>query len=94
MNDEVKSAYETRNQILKLLSDDEVARVSKAEGEARLADGDEYIDLAAPHNGVRRVHGVMQRTMGQVLPRSAVSAATWAKIAARFGTRFAPKTAK
>jgi hypothetical protein len=37
---------------------------------------------------------VMQLTMGKVLPRSAVSAATWAKIVARFGARFAPKTAK
>jgi hypothetical protein len=93
-HDQQESARETREQLLTLLSDDEVARVSAAEGEMRLADGDEYIDLAAPHNGVRRVHGVMQRTVGKVLPRSAVSAATWAKIAARFGTRFVPKNAK
>jgi hypothetical protein len=94
MDHKIKSAYETRDQVLKLLSDDEIARVSTAEGEARLADEEEYIDLAAPLNGVRRVHGVMQLTMGKVLPRSAVSAATWAKIVARFGARFAPKTAK
>lgn len=75
-HDELNSAYETRAQLLKLLSDDEVARVSTAEGEAWLADGDEYIDLAAPDNGVGRVHGVMQQTMGKVLPRSSVSAAT------------------
>ncbi len=92
MNHRVKDDLEARDQILSLLSDDEVARVSTAEGEARLADGDEYVDLAAPYNGVRRVHGAMQRTMGKVLPRSAVSAETWAKIAKRFGTRFAPKS--
>jgi hypothetical protein len=89
-----KSADETRDSVLQLLSEDEVARVSTQEGKARLADGDEYIDLAAPDNGVRCVHGVMQLTMGQVLPRSAVSAKTWAKIQARFGTRFATKPVK
>jgi hypothetical protein len=94
MKHEVKDANETRDEVLKLLSDDEVARVTKAQGEVRLADGDEYLDLAAPLNGVRRVHGVMQRTMGQVLPQSAVSSATWAKIVARFGSRFASKTGK
>jgi hypothetical protein len=94
MSHQEKIDYESRDQILKLLSDDEVARVSSAEAEARLGDGDEYIDLAAPNNGVRRVHSAMQLTMGKVLPRSAVSAETWAKISARFGTRFAPKAEK
>lgn len=79
MSHQEKIDYESRDQILKLLSDDEVARVSSAEAEARLGDGDEYIDLAAPNNGVRRVHSAMQLTMGKVLPRSAVSAETWAK---------------
>jgi hypothetical protein len=94
MNHGAKGEYETRDHILKLLSEEEVARVSTAEGAARLADGDEYIDLAAPRNGVRRVHGTMQQTMGKVLPRSAVSTETWAKIVERFGRRFAPKTAE
>jgi hypothetical protein len=89
-----KSDYEMRDSILQLLSDDEVARVTAEEGDARLADGEEYIDMAAPDNGVRCVHGAMQLTMGQVLPRSAVSNETWAKIGTRFGTRFAKKSAK
>ncbi len=93
MNHATKGEYETRDQIFKLLSDEEIARISTAEGEARLADWDEYIDLGAPHNGVRRVHGAMQQTMGKILPRSAVSPKTWAQIAERFGTRFIPKTA-
>ena len=79
---------ETRDQVLKLLSSDEVARMSTEEGYPRLADGDEYIDLAAPDNGVRSVHGAMQLTAGKVLARKAVSAETWAKIAMRFGARF------
>jgi hypothetical protein len=93
MSPSAKGEYETRNLILALLSDEEVARVSTAEGTAQLADGDEYIDLAAPRNGVRRVHRALQLTLGKVLPRSAVSADTWAKIVAQFGTRFAPKMA-
>jgi hypothetical protein len=93
MSKALEGARENRDPVLTLLSDDEVAQVSTVEGEIRLADGDEYIDLAAPDNGVRRVHGVLQRTMGKVLPRSAVSTATWARIVARFGSRFAPKAA-
>jgi hypothetical protein len=94
MSHETKSEHETRGQIFELLSADEMARVNGAKGVPRLADGDEYIDLAAPDNGVRCVHGTMQRPMGQVLPQSAVSVETWAKIAGRFGRRFAPQKAK
>jgi hypothetical protein len=89
-----KSDCEMRDSILQLLSDDEVARVSAKEGDASLLDGDEYIDMAAPDNGIRSVHGAMQLTMGQILPRSAVSPQTWARIGRRFGTRFANKPAK
>jgi hypothetical protein len=89
-----KSDYEMRNSILQLLSPDEVARVGTSGGTVRLGDGDEYIDMAAPDNGVRCVHKAMQVTMGQVLPRSAVSAETWAKIGARFGRRFVMTLAK
>ena len=86
---------ESGDAILALLSDEEIDRVRRTVGEAsRLADGDEYVDLAAPNNGVRRVHGAMQRTLGKILPRSAVSAETWAKIGARFGRRFAPPMAR
>jgi hypothetical protein len=89
-----KNDDETRCSILQFLSDDEVARVSAKEGGAWLADGEEYIDMAAPDNGVRCVHRAMQLTIGQVLPRRAVSAETWAKIGARFGTRFAMNPSK
>jgi hypothetical protein len=94
MSHAAKSAREMRDSILELLSDDEAARVGVQDGEERLADGDEYIDMAAPDNGVRCVHGAMQRTMGRVLSRSAVSTETWAKIGMRFGTRFAKKPAR
>ncbi len=79
-----KTDHENHDQVLKLLSADEVTRVSTRNGIPGLADGDEYIDLAAPENGVRTVHGTLQLTMGQVLPRKAVSAQTWARISGRF----------
>lgn len=94
MKDEENTDCEIPDQVLKLLSEEEVARVSAGQGELRLNDGDEYIDLAAPNNGVRSVHGALQQTMGKVLSRKAVSAATWEKLAARFGTRFATKARK
>ena len=77
MNHTRQSDSEMRDSVLRLLSEDEVARVSAEGGVARLADGDEYIDMATPENGVRCVHGALQRTMGQVLPRSTVSVETW-----------------
>jgi hypothetical protein len=72
-------AYVTRDSVLKLLSDDEVARVSTAETAARLADGDEYLDLEHLDQGVRRADGTAT-PMGRVLPRKAVHADTWSKI--------------
>jgi hypothetical protein len=94
MNHQEQTDCGTPDQVLKLLSDDEVARISTWKVAPPLADGDEYIDLAAPNNGVRSVHGAMQLTMGRVLSRKAVSAATWAKISAQFGTRFAAKPSR
>lgn len=78
-----KSDYVTRDAILKLLSDDEVARVSTMEAGAKLAIGDEYVDLYNPHLGVRRMDGTTSLKMGQVLPRSAVHQETWANVCAR-----------
>jgi hypothetical protein len=89
-----QSECDTQDPILSLLSDEELARLSAPErSPPRLVDGDEYIDLGAPSNGIRRVHMALQQTMGEVLPRSAVSPKTWVRIAERFGSRFAAKTA-
>jgi hypothetical protein len=51
MKNEKRTEYLTRAGLMKLLSDDEAARVSMAETAARLGDGEEYVDLA----GFRRV---------------------------------------
>ena len=75
--------YLTRDAILKLLSDDEVARVSMREAGPPLLEGDEYVDLEHPYEGVRRMKATTRITMGEVLPRSMVEDATWSRVCAR-----------
>jgi hypothetical protein len=70
----------TRESILALLSDAEVAKVSRAEDSRRLIEGDEYVDLENLAAGVRQVHSTWHAGSGHLLPRSAVSDSTWAKI--------------
>jgi hypothetical protein len=84
MNTETKRAdFNTRDALLKLLSEDEVARLSTNEAGPRLADGDEYIDLEQIRKGVQCVAPYTIVRMGHVLPRSGVRAETWRKICAR-----------
>jgi hypothetical protein len=75
-----RAEYITRDTILRLLSDEEIARVSTAETAVHLADGEEYVDLEAPDQGVRRAHGMTTAPMGKVLPRKAVLERTWDEI--------------
>jgi hypothetical protein len=74
-----RNDYVTRESVLKLLSHDEVAKVSTAETADRLAAGDEYLDLEQLEQGVQRAGGTAV-TMGHVLPRKAVHENTWSKI--------------
>ena len=69
----------TREAILALLTDAEVAKISHAE-DARPIEGDEYVDLHSPDSGVHQVHADSHVAAGHVLPRSAVSDETWARI--------------
>jgi hypothetical protein len=71
--------YESRDRILKLLSDDEVASVSTAETATRLDQGEEFLDLERLGQGVQQADGSAP-VMGRVLPRKAVHATTWSKI--------------
>jgi hypothetical protein len=84
MSPDPKKEAITREAILALLSDAEVAKVSRAEDAPRLIEGDEYVDLENLAGGVRQVHEKSPRA-SQALPRSAVSEATWAKIVAVVG---------
>lgn len=75
-------AYATREAILELLSDAEVAKVSNAESAVQLEDGQHFIDLEHLDLGVQKASGSTTPVMGTVIPRSAVSDATWAKVSA------------
>ena len=79
MNNDKRNEYVTRDSILKLLSDDEVASVTTAETAARLPAGDEFLDLEQLGQGVQRAAG-KTTPMGRVLPKKAVHENTWNKI--------------
>jgi hypothetical protein len=80
-----------RDSILKLLSDNEVARVSKAETAEKLAYGEEYVDLGQPTRGVQHANGT-GANMGDVLPRKAVGDQTWSKILTHLMNRHSANT--
>jgi hypothetical protein len=79
MKNDTRSQYVTRENVLLLLSDDEVAAVATAETATRLPDGDEYLDMELLGQGVQRAHQA-KIPMGRVLPRRAIHEATWDKI--------------
>lgn len=81
--------YATRDAIMKLLSDEEIARVAAFQADAHLAAGDEYIDLRYPERGVLCVESERVLDVAYMLPRSLLAAATWLKLvrAAHHGWR-------
>lgn len=86
MSDAQRAAYATREAVLLLLSDEENAKVSNAEGALQLGEGEEVLDLEHLDRGVQRAEAVTSKaTMGRILPRSAVSGETWSKILAQLG---------
>ena len=85
MTSDQRSAYVTRETILKMLSNDEVAKVSMAETAARLPEGDEYLDLEELAKGVQRARGTTTH-MAHVLSRKSVHPDTWTKIVALLAT--------
>ena len=72
----------TRDNILNILSDEEIAKISTAEVASGLTEGVEYLDLEHLDQGVQRAKGATKVT-GHVLPRSAVCGETWSKILAQ-----------
>ncbi len=75
----VHTEHVTRNAILGLLSNDEIASVSTAETAGRLNAGDEYLDLENLELGVQRARGEVSAA-ANLLPRNAVSDETWQRI--------------
>ena len=76
---DTRTDYLTRDSVLKLLSDAEVASVSRAETASRLPDGDEFLDLHQLARGVQRACG-STTNMGNVLPRKAIHEGTWSRM--------------
>lgn len=88
MNNEKRSEYFTRDGIMALLSDDEIAKVTAAESATSLADGDEYIDLEQLDQGVRTVvGGAIPLTVGRAIAKKAVQGRTWDKVVAQLASR-------
>lgn len=79
MNNDQRRQLVTRDGLLKLLSDDEIGKVSTAETRDKLSDGDEYVDLEKLSLGVQRAPGTVM-DMGGVLPRKSVHHETWGKV--------------
>ena len=82
MNDNMITDHATREDILMLLTDDEVSSVCTAETASRPLDGEEYLDLEDLRRGIRSASG-RTPAMGRLLLRRAVHHATWAKILKR-----------
>lgn len=80
MNDPTRLELISRDAVLKLLSDHEVARVSTAETKSSVAAGADFIDLEHLDKGVQRNSAAATVAMGDIIPRTAVSDQTWAKI--------------
>ncbi len=79
-----RAQYVTRDTILKMLSDEENAKVSLAESAAGLRDGEEYVDLEDLVAGVQLAKSPMTKILnGHIVPRSAVHGETWSKIVAQ-----------
>lgn len=83
MQNATRSEYFTRERVLTLLSEQEVASVATSETDD-LADGDEYLDLEHLNEGVQRA-GSSAAPMGRVLPKKAIHESTWGKLLKQLG---------
>ena len=85
MTESNRAEHVSREAVLKLLSDDEIARVSTAETAAGLIEGSEYLDLEHLDQGVLKASASIKVAMGQIIPRAAIHPETWAKVLAQLG---------
>ncbi len=83
MTESKRAEHIVRETVLKMLSSEEIARVSTAEAASQLIEGDEYLDLRHLDHGVQRAQSAIKVPMGQVLPRGAIRPETWDKILAQ-----------
>gem|GEM_PF-2870651 len=88
MNNQKRSEYFTRDSIMELLSDDEIAKVTAAESVSSLVDGDEYIYLEQLDQGVRTVMGgTAAIAVGRVVAKKAIQERTWDHVVAQLASR-------
>lgn len=87
MSETQRAHYVSRDAILKLMSNDEIAKVSTAEAAAGLKAGDEYLDLEHLDQGIQQAGTAAEVNMEHAVPRSAVSSETWSKILAQLAIR-------
>ena len=80
MTDTERTELIARERILRLLSDEENAKVSTAEAASGLTEGQEYLDLERLDQGVQRANASSKVEMGHIIPRSGVRDDTWSKI--------------
>ena len=71
----------TRDAILMMLSDDEVASVSTSETKRSLKEHTEYVDLDELALGIQKATATTV-SLGNLLPESAVHEKTWKRIKA------------
>lgn len=82
MTETTSADLTARAAILRLLTDDEVAKVSSAEGADGPTNGLQYLDLTHLDRGVQTAAILTKFDVGDVIPRNAVSDQTWKKITA------------
>lgn len=80
MNTNTMKFAVTREAILNLLTDAEVANVSRDEGQPRLARGDEFVDLEHLDLGIQKARFSPLVELDTAVAHGSVSDATWAKI--------------
>jgi len=81
-----RTNYLTREEVLGMLTEHEISRVSNVEDGVSLPHGEEYLDLLRLDQGVQKANGILV-PMASVLPKNAVSNATWHNILARLARR-------
>lgn len=83
MNEPAAPLLLTRDALVQLLSCDEVTAVALVSRGAKLAVGEQYLELDHLEHGVRNMRPTTPIVMASVLARRAVRETTWAAICAR-----------
>lgn len=78
-----------RETIIKLLTETELANVSRDEGTQWLIRGDEFVDLANLDRGIQKVK-VLRQESNTSVAKPSVSVPTWSKVVTAMGAAGLP----